>query len=180
MTIGPGWRLNHENLIAFVMVDATGAEVPGLGNAYTIHISKNGGAWEAGAGVRAEIGNGWYTYLATADESDTIGTIAIRVTGGTSIQQNLEYVVVERTIGAITYTYTLLSNTPPNPPIEDARVWFATDANGDNVVWRGITDAFGVARDLNSNLPRLDAGTYFVFRRRVGFIFDDPDVQIVS
>lgn len=80
---------------------------------------------------------------------------------------------------AIEFTYTLTS-TADGSPIEGAEVWFSTDAAGTNVVWTGVTDAFGVARDEHDNLPRLDAGTYYVWRQRAGFTFTDPDIEVVS
>jgi len=82
---------NQQNLIEFVMVDSSNVEVPGLGAGFTLEISKNGGAFVASAGAKSEKGSGWYEYLTTAAESDTIGPIAIRVTGAGAMQQNLAY-----------------------------------------------------------------------------------------
>lgn len=81
--------------------------------------------------------------------------------------------------GGITYTYTLTS-AATGLPIPGAEIWFSTDAAGVNIVWKGNTDTFGVARDVNNNLPRLDAGTYFIHRLHPEFTFDDPDSEVVS
>ncbi|MHA2067603.1 MAG: hypothetical protein ACXABY_24835 [Candidatus Thorarchaeota archaeon] len=176
-----GWKLNQANSIVFVMINASGVEVAGLGSGFTLELSKAGAAFQASAGSKAEIGSGWYLYTAIAGEADTIGPIAIKVTGAGAIQQNLEYVVEERTITAVEYTYTLTE--PPEgvgSPIDGVACWFCTDVGGLYVVWSGHTDAFGVARDANGALPRLDPGTYYVFRQKAGYNFTDPDTEVVS
>lgn len=80
---------------------------------------------------------------------------------------------------AIEFTYTI-TNSSTGLPIEGVRVVITTDSAGANIVWAGETNTFGVARDDNGNLPRLDAGTYFFWRDKVGFIFSDPDTENVS
>jgi hypothetical protein len=59
-------------------------------------------------------------------------------------------------------------------------VWFTTDAGGANVVWTGVTDTFGVARDANGALPLLDPGTYYVWRQKAGFTASNPDMEVIS
>lgn len=173
------WELNQANRIAFVMVDSSNVEVPGLGSGFTLQLSKNGGAFAASGGTKAEIGNGWYTYLATAGEADTVGPVAVKVTGAGAVQQNLEYVVKQRNPGAIEYTYTV-TNTVTALPIEGVRVVISTDSLGSNVVFVGMTDSFGVLRDSYSNKPRLDAGTYFLWSSKIGFSFPNPDSEVIS
>lgn len=174
------WKLNQQNRIAFVMVDATSTEVPGLGGAgLTIQISKNGGAFVASAGTKAEIGNGWYTYLATAAEADTVGVVAIMVTGAGCVQQNLEYTVQQRNPNAIAFTYTV-TNVSTGNPIEGVEVTITTDVGGNNVVWNGDTDSLGVARDDNGHLPYLDPGTYFFWSQKATYSFSNPDTEVVS
>lgn len=85
------WVLNQTNKITFVMVNTAGVEVAGLGTGFTLQLSKNGAAFAASAGTKAEIGNGWYSYIATAGESDTAGPVAVKVTGAGAVQQNLVY-----------------------------------------------------------------------------------------
>jgi hypothetical protein len=173
------WQLDQQNLITFVLVDSSNVEVSGLGTGFTLQLSKNGAAFAGSAGTKAEISDGWYSYLCAVGEADTIGPISIKVTGAGIIQQNLEYVVEERTINAYEFTYTVTDAVTTNP-IFGVRVWFSTDINGLNVVWQGTTDAFGIARDDFGELPRLDAGTYFVWRHAVGYIFSDPDTEVVG
>jgi len=81
--------------------------------------------------------------------------------------------------GAIDFTYTLTDDVTLLP-IEGAEVWFSTDLAGLNIVWKGDTDAFGVARDTQGELPFLDTGTYYVWRQRAGYTFVNPDVEAVS
>lgn len=178
--ISEALELNQINHISFVMVDVTLTEVAGLGNAFTLWVSKNGGGFAASTGVKSEISNGWYHYILPAAECDTVGTLEIRVTGAGCIQQNLEYVVKARNSGCISFTYTV-TDTVTLLPVADCVVWFTTDLAGMNVVWSGTTDAFGVARDTFGQVPCLDAGTYRVWKSKVGYIPDFwPDTEVVS
>jgi hypothetical protein len=81
--------------------------------------------------------------------------------------------------GAINFTYTV-TDSVTTLPIEGVEVWFSTDNPAVNIVWKGDTDAFGVARDVLGNLPALDAGNYFVWRQKAGYTFSDPDSEVVS
>jgi len=171
------WVLNQANLITFVLVDSNNTEVAGLGSGFTLQLSKAGGAFAAGAGTKAEISNGWYSYLATAAEADTLGPVPIRITGAGVVQQNLEYVVKQRNINAIAFTYTVDDGTDPIP---GATVWITTDIAGANVIWEGTTDAAGAARDVNDQLPYLDPGTYYFWTQLEGYSFTNPDTETVS
>lgn len=175
------WIQDQYNYITFVMVDSTGAEVTGLADTFDIYISKNGGAFAAGVGQKSEIGNGWYHYIATPAEANTRGPISIYIAaGGGAIQQNLEYICGGRNANAIEYTYTVTDSVTSNP-VPGIQVWVSTDAAGTRIVWNGVTDAFGVARDALENLPWLDAGTYYFWKHKVGYIDDqNPDVEVVS
>lgn len=173
------WKLSQQNLITFVMVDGNGSEVTGLGSGFTLQISKAGGAFAASAGTKGEIGSGWYKYLSTTSEADTVGPVAIKVTHASTIQQNLEYVVEQRTITSVEFTYTV-TNSVTSAPLEGVQVWIAVDGAGNNVIWYGVTDSSGIARDSDGNLPRLDAGTVYIFRQKAGFVFSDPDTETVS
>jgi len=87
------WALSTTGTITFVMVDSNGTEVTGLGSGFTLQVSKNGGAFAASSGTKAEIGSGWYSYIYPAAEADTLGEVSIRVTGAGCVQQNLVYQV---------------------------------------------------------------------------------------
>lgn len=171
---------NQQNLIIFVLVDSNNQEVTGLGNGFTLEVSKAGGAFAASAGTKAEISDGWYSYLTTVGEADTYGPLAIKITHASIVQQNLPCVVGNLAISAIPFTYTLTDSVTTNP-IEGAEIWFCTDIAGNNVAKYCITDAFGIARIPNTTqLPYLDAGTYYIFRQKAGYNFTDPDTEVVS
>lgn len=171
--------MNQQNRICFVMVNAAGTEVPGLGAGYAMELSKAGAAFAAATGVQTEIGSGWYSYLATAAEADTVGPVAIRVNGAGCVQQNLEYVVYARLDGPVEFTYTV-TDAGTGLPIDGVSIEISTDLAGVNVIWCGETDAFGVARDTNGQLPMLDPGTYYFWRVKAGYLFVNPDTEAVS
>jgi hypothetical protein len=174
------WKQNQPNTILFVMVDSSGSEVTGLGSAFTLQLSKAGGSFFTGLGTKSEVGLGWYKYLSTSAEADTPGPVAVVVTHASTIQQNLEYVCETRVETAVAFTYTLTSTAGGSPPIVGAEILIYTDAGGTNFVWSGLTDTFGVARDINGELPRLDPGAYFFFAYKNGFAFTNPDSETVS
>lgn len=171
------WTLNQVNQIVFVMVDSNNTEVTGLGSGFTLQIAKAGGAFVNSAGTKAEIGSGFYRYDTTPGEANTVGPVAVKVTGAGAVQQNLEYVVKQRTINAIAFTYTV---TVGGNPLAGATVWISTDSAGANTLWEGTTDASGVARDVNDELPYLDPGTYYFWTQAEGYSFSNPDTEIVS
>lgn len=175
------WTLNQQNRISFVMVDASFSEVSGIGDGnLTIEISKNGSAFIAASGTDTEIGNGWYSYISTAEESDTVGPVAVKVNGLGAIQQNLEYVVKQRTSNASARTYTV-TDSVTGLPIEGVSIWITTDVLGNNIIWTGVTDTLGTARDTQNQLPYLDAGTYYIWKQYGGYIDDDnPDTEVFS
>lgn len=175
------WQQSQQNRITFVMVDGTGNEVAGIGDGnLTVEIAKNGGAFAAAGGTDTEISNGWYTYLSTAAEADTIGEVSVKVDGAGAIQQNLVYVVRERTPNAVAYTYTV-TDSSTGATVAGVEVWVTTDVAGTNTIWRGTTDALGIARDVNGNLPRLDPGTYYFWKQISGYIDDDsPDTEVIT
>jgi len=173
------WKRSQQNLITFVLVDVLGAEVPGLGGTFTLAVSKAGGAFNPSAGTKGEIGSGWYKYLSTAAEANTVGPVAIKVTDALIKQQNLEYIVESRVINAVEFTYTV-TNIITGLPIPGVNVWFSTDITGLDVVWAGLTDTFGAARDLDGHLPFLDPGLYAVFREHSSFGWSNPDWETVS
>lgn len=86
--------INETKKITFVMVDSAGVEVTGLGTGFALQVSKNAGAFGASAGTKAEIGSGWYSYVFTATETNTLGPLAVKVTGAGAVQQNILYEVV--------------------------------------------------------------------------------------
>ena len=181
MYIAGSWTPFQQNLITFVLIDSSGNEVAGLGDAFSLEISKAGGAFASGLGTKAEIGSGWYSYLATADEADTYGPVSVTADGVGTVQQNLEYVVGARMPGAVAFAYTVTSSDTLDP-IEGVKVWVTTDLAGSNIVHANLfTDTFGVARHDNGSLPLLDIGTYYFWKRKANFVDDqNPDTEVVS
>jgi hypothetical protein len=172
------WVRSQQNLITFVLIDSNSTEVAGLGTAFVLEVAKAGGSFVGSAGTKAEMANGWYSYLSTTAEADTLGPVSIKVTHASVVQQNLEYTVKQRTIAAVEVTYTVL-DTGSNP-IDGVAVWATTDVGGTNVIWYGTTDALGVARDSNTDKPFLDAGTYYFWSQKAGYTFPNPDTEIVT
>lgn len=74
--------------------------------------------------------------------------------------------------GGITWTYTLTD--PDGLPIAQALVWVTTDHGGNNVVASGITDDFGAVTFY------LTAGTYYVWAKKAGTNFANPDTEVVA
>jgi hypothetical protein len=170
--------INQPATITFVMVDSTYTEVPGLGITPIVRVSKAGGGFILGTGAVAEIGNGWYSYVLSALETNTVGPVSVRVTAAGCIQQNLEYVVEQRNVGAVAYPYMIV--TPGGIAIPGTIVWITTDIAGALIIWSGVTDAFGVARDAFGNMPWLSSGgTYYFWRQKVGYTFTNPDTEVV-
>jgi hypothetical protein len=101
--------IGQKKMIAFVLVDTSGTEVTGLDDTFSVEISKNSGALAAGAGTKAEIGSGWYSYELTAGETDTEGPLAIVITGTGAVQQNLLYYVSGSIWSAPAGSYILTS-----------------------------------------------------------------------
>lgn len=81
--------------------------------------------------------------------------------------------------GAIEFTYTVTNSVTGNP-IEGVEIWISTDNPATNIVWKGETDAFGIAMDVLGNKPMLDSGVYFFWRQLAGYLFNNPDQESVS
>ena len=75
--------------------------------------------------------------------------------------------------GAITFTYTLTDDVSSDP-IADVLVWATTDVGGTNTIGSTRTDNFGEA------VFTLDAGTYYMWRKKGGYQFTNPDSQVVN
>ena len=170
--------IDQAQMVAFVLIDADCDEVAGLGAAFNPFVSKAGAAFAAGVGAGGEIGNGWYHYTLTPAETDTVGPVSMYITGAGAEQQNLLFFVRSACVGCTDRTYIVYSTVAPNPPILGVSIKITTDIAGNNIVWCGVTDAAGVARDANGDLPCLLPGTYYFWRNAPGYIFSDPDTEV--
>lgn len=177
--ISPSLIQSQIQRVPFVMIDDNCDEVSGLLNTLRVRVSKNGGAFAESRGNIAEIGSGWYYYEFTAAETNTPGPLAIQVTStrGDIQRQNLAY-FVRQPGGDVEFTY-IVTDSASGQVIDGVEVWIATESTFQRVVWWGITDAFGVARDQLNNLPLLDAGTYHIRRQKATYSFDD-DIEVVG
>lgn len=83
--------------------------------------------------------------------------------------------------GALEITYTVKEDDEDTgDPIDGVEVWITTDIGGSNVIWSGTTNASGVLLESGGSKPWLDAGTYYFWRKKSGFIFTNPDTETFS
>jgi len=75
--------------------------------------------------------------------------------------------------GAITWTYTL-TDADTGAPIDGAEIWVTTDSAGANVIASGTTD------DAGQVTFYLDAGVKYIWRKKAGYNFTNPDQETVS
>lgn len=172
------WVPNSQNLATFILADNNGAEVVGLGGTFNVFIGKGTAALVPALGTTGEKGLGWYWYLSTALDADTVGPVNLSIQGAGTTQQNLEYVCGSRVPSAKQFTYTVTDQTTALP-VAGVQVSFTPDVGGLMVVWSGFTDVFGVAKDVYGNLPMLQPGTYYVWRNKPGYLANDPDQEVV-
>ena len=172
-----GWLVNQANRVTFVMVDSNYVELTGL--TLVIELGKDGGAFAPDAGTWGEMGNGWYWYLSTTGEADTIGPISIKITAVGALQQNLEYTVVQRTSGFAFWSYQV---TYLGVPVDGVRVWVTPDLAGAlDPIWTGYTDVNGNAKDDIGNDPLVPLGTNYFWKWKAGWKdLDNPDAEVVT
>jgi len=106
----------------------------------------------------------------------TVAAIRAEIDANSEKLALLDVAVSTRTtlgVGGTSFTYTLTSTTS-GLPILDADVWVTTDIAGQNVIARGSTDQNGQITFL------LNPGTLYFWRRKSGFTFTNPDVEVIS
>jgi hypothetical protein len=171
------WLAGVENEVTFVMVTAAGVETPSL--ALTVEVRIAGGAFAPAAGVVAEISDGWYSYICDPAEA-VVGPISIMVNAAGVVQQNLEYVCVQRTPSLTFWPYRV---TLPDlvTPIPGVRVWVTLTAAGTSpILWVGYTDAAGWAKDDNGYDPLLPLGNNYFWKHLAGYTdLQNPDLEVV-
>lgn len=149
-------------------------------------IAINGGAWtDTGIGVLVAIGNGRYYAELTAGALTPVAAIietryksaATSECPGDSVQVYLNNPATSQFgaagSGGQAWTYTL-TNEIDATPIASASVWVTSDANGINVLASGETDASGQVTFY------LDTGTIYVWRQKLGWAFNNPDIESVA
>jgi len=95
------------------------------------------------------------------------------ITAGTAGKALAQAATEAPAVGAITFVYTVTDSTT-SLPIADVLVWACTDSAGANKVTSGYTDDFGQVTLY------LDAGTYYLFRKKSGYSFSNPDTEVVA
>lgn len=81
--------------------------------------------------------------------------------------------------GAVEYDYRV-TRSDTGIPVSGVDVWVSTDNPATNIIWRGVTDTFGYARDALDNKPQLDHGIYYFWKQIAAFVDDqNPDVEVV-
>lgn len=131
-------EFNKAKLAEFVLIDSTGLEVTGLGSSFVVQISKNGSAFNAGTGAKAEIGGGWYSYVISAAETDTAGPLALTITGVGALQQNLLFQVLPS--GAVSLVQPLGTRATVETILVNRRGKMLTVVGLSTVVTGGNTD----------------------------------------
>jgi hypothetical protein len=113
-----------------------------------------------------------YNYFATAYYTGATVLDQDYVNGGVGI----DYIPLGT---AIEWTYTVYK-IGTTDPIEGVKVEIHRNAAGTDHYRTFWTDALGVSRDEFGNKPRLDPGTYYMFRLKGGYSFDNPDTEVVA
>ena len=75
--------------------------------------------------------------------------------------------------GAITHTYTV-TNTVDGMPIADVTVWVTSDEAGANTIASSTTNQSGVVTFY------LDAGVVYIWSHKTGFVFSNPDTEVIA
>ena len=75
--------------------------------------------------------------------------------------------------GGSGWSYTV-TDSVTGQPIPECEVWATTDASGSNVVSHGYTNPAGTVTFY------LPAGVYYLWRRKSGYVFSNPDVEAVT
>jgi len=175
------WEYGIPNEIGFVMVDANRNEVSGL--TLTVEVRNSGGSFQAAAGSWSEVSDGWYDYTSSVGEASVVGSVAVKVTAAGAIQQNLEYVVEQRTPEVKFWAYRVTDQPGgAGNPIQGAYVWVTRDnVENDPVIWEGYTNTDGYAKTPKDRNPLVPLGNNYFWKYKPGFIDDDdPDLEIVS
>jgi hypothetical protein len=122
-----------------------------------------GSTWKLSIAAGAWVGGATYDFY--AKES---GDLDIRYS-----EQVVTWSPPTTGVGSNTWTYTL-TDSESGLPIADAEIWVTTDVGGVNIIGREYSDVNGQV------VFYLVPGTYYVWRRKTGYTFDDPDTEVVT
>lgn len=168
--------------IAFFMVDGFDHITGKTGLTITLTVSKNGAAFGAVSGAVSELTNGWYSWAGNATDRNTLGSLAVHATGTGA--DPLDFMVeilsydpivfgaTVQTLGAGSVATVFTINDGSNP-IDGVDVWVSSDSAGSNVIARGFTNALGLVTLM------LDPGTYYTWKTKAGYTFENPSTLTV-
>ena len=74
-------KQNTARNVMVLMIDSTDRVTGKTGLTLTVTVSMDGGAFGAIAPVVTERGDGWYSVALTASDTDTVGDLALHITG---------------------------------------------------------------------------------------------------
>ncbi|MHA1286347.1 MAG: hypothetical protein ACTSPB_02970 [Candidatus Thorarchaeota archaeon] len=131
----------------------------------------------AGVGIHRARGH-WYTELAAtawllntryevyAEESQDLSVV---------VGEEVQCRIIPVGYGATQVNYYVFTNeTLESGPLAECKVWVTTDIAGLYIVASGYTDTLGKVTFY------LDAGTYYMWRKKAGYVFTNPDTEIVT
>jgi hypothetical protein len=84
--------------VMVLMVDSADHITGKAGLTLTITASKDGGAFASIAPVVTERGNGWYSLALTASHTDTLGDLALHITGAAADPADMVLLVEARSV----------------------------------------------------------------------------------
>jgi len=178
------------NTVAYDLVNkSTGSPITaGTVTAYLLAMTgDNAGKWwdaaggafadaEASAGAMANVARSLWT-VSIAAGAWTAG-VAYQLYAHESGSLNCVYTeqivcgYIQPRIGTEAWTYDVTDGD--SDPIADVTVWITTDSDGDNVLDQQVTNESGRVTFY------LNAGTYYVWRRKAGVSFSNPDTEVVT
>lgn len=167
--------------IPFFMAQSTDHLTGLTGLTPTVTISKNGGVFGSAEGAVSEIGNGWYALAGNADDRDTLGSLLIHAEAAGADDYDMDYYIVRfdpfQTAGTRTNVYTVY-DVDGVAPLEGCEVWATSDLAGlYEIANRGLSDDAG----QHTFYFDLVAGTsVYIWRRKSGYTFTNPDTEVVA
>jgi len=137
-------------------------------------------ATETPAGVGTHVSQGlWKCPVAAEAWTPGVAYEVYAVDAGHQCVVYSEQMVPLLSVGAVgvgdhAWTYTLRDSLSGSP-IPDATIRVSSDAAGQHVLYKAVTDAAG---QVQFHLPV--GMTVYVWREKVGYDFEDPDVEVVD
>lgn len=167
--------------IPFFLAQATDHLTGLTGQTPSVTISKNGGAFGPAAGAVSEVGNGWYVLAGNATDRATLGALLIHAEAAGADDYDMDYYIVRydpfQTAGTRPNTYTVYESDGVTP-MAGCEVWATSDITGAiEIANRGLTNDAG-QHIFYFDLPA--GSTVYIWRRKSGKTFTNPDTEVVA